>query len=223
MPLTLAIEVSNPSTGHAGIAIGSREQGSLGSEPVNSGDGRTDDLASAIDRLTRRLNLEPRGLSRIAVSTGPGGYTSLRIAVATAKMICEATGAECIAIPTARIAALRAKARGPFAVVLASKDNTAYATAFATPTQQVGEGHLIDAAAVATLGVSTLIADSFLPPAIHDAATAARITLEPLTLDPAACLELSFDAPAIDPIALLPIYPREPEAVTKWRLKKPKP
>jgi len=216
--LTLAIEVSNPSSGGAGIAVGSRSV--LGVEPVRPGDGRQDDLAAAIDRLAKRVGFGPQDLKRVAVSVGPGGYTSLRIAVATAKMICEATGAQCVAIPTVNVAAARVSAARPFAVALASKDDSAYAAAFASPGERTGPGRLINPAAIAGLGVKTLVADQFLPHSIAEAVRTAGIALAPLILDPAACLELSFGAPATDPVSFLPIYPREPEAVTKWRTRK---
>jgi hypothetical protein len=40
--------------------------------------------------------------------------------------------------------------------------------------------------------------------------------VEPV-FDPAACLELAARLPDIEPALLLPLYPREPEAVTLWR------
>ena len=115
--LTLAIEASNPSC-TAGVAIGSRTGGLLGVEAVAAGDGRHDDLMSAIDRLAKRAGVGPRDIGRVAVSIGPGGYTALRIAVAAAKMMCEALRASCVAIPTARVVARRVKAEGSFAVMV---------------------------------------------------------------------------------------------------------
>lgn len=223
--LTLAIEASNPSCPGAGVAIGSPSRGTLGVELLQPGDGRQDDLVAAIDRLCTRLSLAPRDLSRIAVSTGPGGYTALRIAVAVAKMLCESLNAECIPIPTANAVARRAiAAPTPFAVILASKDQSAHATIYTSPSQQAreGAGRLIDAAAIPSLQVSALIADHFLPKPITEAATAAGIQILPPTFDPAAVLELSYTAPTIDPLELTPLYPREPEAVTKWRNRTPK-
>ncbi len=245
MPFTLAIEASNPSCPGAGIAIGpslsslgTRDSGlstshSLptphsplpSSEPLLPTD-RHDDLIAAIDRLCKRLNITPRDLSRIAISTGPGGYTALRIAVAVTKMLCETLKAECIAIPTAAAIARRAVgAPTPFAVILASKDQTAHATIYTSPSQQLregGGGRLIDAAAIASLTVRALIADQFLPKAMAEAAAAANIPILPPTFDPTAILELSYEAKPIDPLALTPLYPREPEAVTKWRNRVPK-
>ena len=216
MSLTLAIETSNPSC-EAGVAIGSPE-GLLGVEPVQTGDGRHDDLMTAIDRLCKRIGATPRQVSRIAVSIGPGGYTTLRIAEATAKMLAEALGAQCVAVPTARVVARRVTVQGLFAVVLASKDGTAFATGYRDPDVETGPGRLIST--LEGLNVGTLVADSFLPKALTEEAARLGIAIVPPRFDPAACLELSFNAAAVDPVALTPLYPREPEAVTKWRARK---
>jgi tRNA threonylcarbamoyl adenosine modification protein YeaZ len=216
--LTLAIEMSNPSC-ESGVAIGS-PSGTLGVEPINAGDGRNDDLMTAIDRLMRRLSLAPRDIGRVAVSIGPGGYTALRIAIATTKLLCESLNAACIAIPTARVVARRAAVTTPFAVILASKDNTAFATIFDSVQSPRGSdpGQLIDASH--DVGVAAIIADRFLAKPIAEAAAARGAAIYTPRFDPAACLELSFSHPTIDPVLLAPIYAREPEAVTKWRLRK---
>ncbi len=41
----------------------------------------------AIDFLMNSLDMKPTDLDRIAVAQGPGSYTGLRIAVATAKTL----------------------------------------------------------------------------------------------------------------------------------------
>ncbi len=197
------------------MALGSRSRGVVGHEPVQAGDGRHDDLLTAIERLCRREGVGPRDLCRVAVSIGPGGYTTLRIAVAAAKMLCESLRVECVAIETARVVARRVQAPGPFAVVLASKDETAFATVFDSALTDRGPGRLVTG--LESLGVGTIIADRHLPKAIAAEAMDRGVVIAAPRFDPAACLELSFDAAAVDPAALAPMYPREPEAVTKWR------
>jgi tRNA threonylcarbamoyl adenosine modification protein YeaZ len=219
--LSLAIETSNPSAGGCSVAIGDARQ-LLGEEPVREATRDADDLMPAIDRLTRRLGIKPADIGRVAVSVGPGGYTAVRTAVATAKMIAEAAGARCVAVPTALVAAVHAaRAPGTFAVCLASKGESTHATVFSRDASVGPMGHMrprgpIAASDVATLGVSRLVADRFLPPTIAAAAATAGITVEPLRLSAAACYEASLALPEIDPVELLPLYPREPDAVTQW-------
>lgn len=146
---TLAIEISNPSSGvrgelraipgdtgspgeaGPGVALGRLGPTGLaehlGTELLREGTRHDDDLMPAIDRLCGRLHARPSELGAIAVSIGPGGYTSLRIAVATAKMLAEATGARPVPVPSASVAAWRLPtALAPAVVCLASKGDSAY-------------------------------------------------------------------------------------------------
>lgn len=235
---TLAIEISNPSSGPRGdaggclagpgVALGvvdvTTGKGTfLGAELLGQGPRHDDDLMPAIDRVCRSHGAVPADLGTIAVSIGPGGYTSLRIAVATAKMIAEATGARVVPIPSAQVAAERIiGAEPPILVCLASKNTTVHATMFASPEQPgwvessrvLGE---IDAAAMEQARPRTVVGDRFLPDAFREAA--ARIgapIVEPI-FAAESVFWLSVHAAAIDAVQLAPTYPREPEAVTKWR------
>lgn len=230
-PFILAIEISNPGAPGAGVAIG-RLSGStvesLAIEPVlpSGRGGHDDDLMPAIARLCARAGFDPRSaqLARVAVSVGPGGYTSVRVACAVGKMIAEASGAACVAVPTARVvleSAPKPLADG-VAVALAGKGDSAWVQTF-TGGREAGDGRLMTAADVPSLieaGVRTIIADRFLPAPMRDAATAAGITMHEPVLDAAACLRLGAILPTIDPVELVPIYPREPDAVTLWRNRK---
>ena len=232
--LCLAIEISNPSAdpGDAGVgpgvALGRVVDGApartelLGVEVLAPDRRHDDDLVPAIDRLFRRLGKRPQDLARVGVSIGPGGFTALRIAVAAAKMICEATGCACAGIPSAEVVARRViGAPGLFAVELASKDQTTYVTTFDAAATPEAPGRIVSVADLEGLGISLLVADRFLPPAIRARAAEIGIGVRPPVFDPGACLEASVGAPAVDPLDLLPLYPRLPEAVVKWRLLHP--
>jgi tRNA threonylcarbamoyladenosine biosynthesis protein TsaB len=187
----------------------------LGVELLHEGARHDDDLMPAIDRLCRAHAVSPQKLKAIAVSVGPGGYTSLRIAVATAKMLAEATGAATIAVPSWRAAAWAVPAEPPTLVCLASKGQSAYAVLLEPPAERILGP--VEADAVERLRPHTLIADGFLPPTLRAAAdrAGARV-LEPV-FAPEALLHLSRGLAPTDPLALAPIYSREAEAVTQWR------
>ena len=55
-------------------------------------------LAVFVDEVLKEANVEPKQLSAVCVSKGPGSYTGLRIGVSTAKGICYAVGASMIAV-----------------------------------------------------------------------------------------------------------------------------
>jgi tRNA threonylcarbamoyl adenosine modification protein YeaZ len=228
--LTLAIETSNPSSNQAGLEAGpgvalglcapGRPPQVIGTERLRTVGRHDDDLMPAIDRLCTAANIRPRSILRVAVSVGPGGFTALRIAVATAKMIAEAAGAPCVSVPTALVVAARADVQTrahPFAVALSSKGDTAFATVFPASNERDPSGLLITATDLDRLNIRTLIADSFLPEPLRVRAGALGIRIVEPIFDPAACLEVSSDLPDLDPVELLPLYPREPEAVTLWR------
>lgn len=220
MSLILAIETSNPGAGEAsaGVALAKVDDPPEIVAVVPLERGGDEELLPAIARMFTSANATPNDLSRVGVSIGPGGFTGVRIAVAAAKMICEATGAACVGVPSARVVARRITSDGrPFAVALASKRQTAHLTVFDGSGAARDEGAIHEASGLESLGVARLIADQHLPASFREVAGRLAIAIEPPSFDPAACLELAVAADPVDPIALSPFYPREPEAVTRWR------
>ena len=67
-------------------------------------------LAPLVADVLRHAGRRPEELAAVAVSSGPGSFTGLRIGVSTAKGLCAATGAALIGVPT--LAALAAAAEG---------------------------------------------------------------------------------------------------------------
>jgi len=218
----LAIEWSNPSALddasrlEAGVALGELVAGGeprlVDREAVDS------DLMVSIERLCARTGVRAQDLARVAVSIGPGGFTSVRIGVSIAKAICEAGGAACVGVPTAQVVAHGA---GPldasFAVALASKRGTAHMTVFAPTGEVVQGGRIVHADEIERLGVSYLIGDRHLDPAIRARCDDLAIKVLDARFDAGSLLALSERIEAVDPASLVPIYPREPEAVTRWR------
>ena len=115
--------------------------------------------------------------------------------------------------------------RGPWLVTLASKSGSAWCARVTRGDdgsfiEEMGEvldaiGFLPKVSAVAAAGgvvLATVVRQA-------DAHTRA-IAVDPCALAALAQLALSRNA-TTDPFALAPIYPREPEAVTKWRERHP--
>lgn len=227
MPVTLAIETSNPSAdGPGGPGVAVRMGATVSTEAV--GRGREDDLMPAIDRLFRRVGCVPRDIGLIAVSIGPGGFTALRVGVTVAKALSLSCGAACIGVPTAAALAARARReglRGRLAVLLASKGETSHASVFDDDARDAADERLVDATQVASLGAAAVVADQFLPAAMR--AACERLSIAVLRPHFAAADVLTLGeglhaARGPTPIdALGPIYAREPEAVTKWRMLHP--
>ncbi len=66
------------------------------------------DLMPTIARLCAAHRLAPVDLSQVIVSIGPGSFTGLRIAVATAKMLALSLGVKIIAVPSVDVLACSA-------------------------------------------------------------------------------------------------------------------
>lgn len=203
--------------------------GDVETEALTQRGEREDDLMPAIDRLSGRIGAKPSDLALVAVSVGPGGFTALRVAVTVAKTICLTTGAKCVGVPSSLVIAHGTKGvANPFAVLLAGKGDSSYATVFERwdggaalkgdiEREIVKGGRLVTAGNLAGLGVRTIVSDRFLPKAIVTEAERLGIVVVRPVFDAEACLRLGLELPWVSPEALSPIYPREPEAVTKWR------
>jgi tRNA threonylcarbamoyl adenosine modification protein YeaZ len=225
----LAIETSNPSapepgsTSGPGVALASCMPGAaptlLAVERVEHGSAHDDALMPAVERVFRRAGVRPAELALVAVSTGPGGYTALRIAVTTARFVALACGARCVGVPSAHVAAAGVPRGSPFAVGLASKDATCFVQVFDAQGLSAGAGRLIDASGVEGLGVGRLVADRFLPEPVRARAVSLGMDLLPIDLRCEHLVAIHSRYTPMQPDALHPLYPREPEAVVKWRMR----
>jgi tRNA threonylcarbamoyladenosine biosynthesis protein TsaB len=86
MTITLGIATATP---QVGVAIGGPD-GLIASVHLRQGRRHGELLASAIESLTRLAGMELGAIDQIAVDTGPGLFTGLRVGVATAKALAAA-------------------------------------------------------------------------------------------------------------------------------------
>lgn len=239
-PVILALETSNPTSGgparNGALALGlvdpSLPRGFrlLARERLPEAARHDEALLPAIDRACRRVGVTPRSIARVAVSIGPGGFSSVRVAVATAQMICEAAGAQPVPVPTALAVALGSARSAPRrAVALSGKRDSAWITVFDRPSsgQECPPGALLGADALAALHarapIDALVADEHIPAPFHAWARGAGVRIAPPRFSAARVLEASLARSPVDPALLLPLYPREPEAAARWREREPRP
>ena len=230
MKVMLAIEMSQRS---GNVALSDRD-GRIDSECISPQKRSDDDFMPAVDRLFRRMKLAPRDLNAVGVSIGPGGFTGLRIAVSAAKMLAETLKVDLIAAPSALVAAEsialdRERDAGPnqVLVMLASKHESTWCTQLHRDGESwriIGEPGLRDARSLELKGVELVLSDEHLPSEIRRRCDAEGIRVLPPEFDARACLAVAHrmleQGSTIDPLRLLPLYPREPEAVSLWKQRK---
>ncbi|MEO1235212.1 MAG: tRNA (adenosine(37)-N6)-threonylcarbamoyltransferase complex dimerization subunit type 1 TsaB [Planctomycetota bacterium] len=199
-PLHVAIETSSR---RGQLALG-RGDALLDTAELPAARRHNLDLVPALDALLQQHGFHPRDLGELYLSLGPGSFTGLRIAVATAKMLALTLGVRVVGVPTLDV--LTAQHPGAL-VALNVKRHTAWSAA--------PRNHLPPAFRTLDELRATglpLIADTL------DDATPVDPDVRVLrTLGHARAAANRYD----DPQTLGPFYLREPEAVTLWNQNHP--
>lgn len=220
--VSLAIELSSR---RGSIALGRGDE-LLGEEPVRRESRHDDDLMPAVERLFERIGLARGSLAEVFVSIGPGGFTGLRIATTTAKMLALATGVRVVATPTAAVVAEAVPAGpGRIAVALAAKRGRTWVTWF--DGSRVGAGWTIS-------GTPGLVSPSEIlsvrpradliitdhAPELVEASAEAGTPIEGAVFEARNLWRvgrrMSLAGEFADPGSLTPLYARAPEAVRLW-------
>ena len=96
MGLILSIETA---TSVCSVAIG-RDGELLALKEINEGFSHAEKLTRLIEHVCLEASVVLKDLDAVAVSSGPGSYTGLRIGVSTAKGLCYALDIPLISVPT---------------------------------------------------------------------------------------------------------------------------
>ena len=183
--------------------------------------GHAAQLLPLAERALDALGASFADVRRIGVGVGPGTFTGLRIGVATARGLAQATGAEVAAVSTLEALAAAAATDRAVLAVLDARRGEAYAAAF-----RDGE-RLLGPVAIAPDGLAGLADPEHAPwLAVGDGAIRFRDRLELAAEVPAdastlhgvsalAVCRLARKARPIDHNALLPEYVRLPDAVAR--------
>lgn len=222
---SLIIETSNPGSGagEVGLARGRGLERAARLDPK----GRHDDaLMPAIAGMCAEAGVRPAHLGMVLVSVGPGGFSSVRIAVATAKMIALATGAVTVPVPSCRSVACGSGVEGTVLVVMAGKRTGDVETAWVRRyevtsgrAEPLGPGWLTGADGLAggRGEFGAIIADAHLPGSMRTWAGRGGVPIATASFSAASCLAAGEGLSPVPALELAPVYPREPEAVRQWR------
>lgn len=233
-PYNLAIETS----GHVGSVALGRADELLDAMSLPATRRHNVELTATIDRLMTIHGADRRDLGEVYVSIGPGSFTGLRVAVATAKILALALGARLVAVPTLDVTAANVPAPADqrcLAVALNLKRRSAYTGLYAWDrTRQRWRA----AAEPCLLTPEQLLERSPRPLAVlvprdpgwadleRMAAGSDVVALDTAMLTADARVvwrlgrELARDGRFVDPAILTPLYVRPPEAVELWSQRK---
>lgn len=98
-------------------------------------------LMPAIDFLMSSLDWTPKDLDRIVVAEGPGSYTGLRIAVATAKTLSHTLNIELVGM-SSLLALVPRQQEGLFVPLMDARRNNVYAGFYENAKPVIPEAHL---------------------------------------------------------------------------------
>lgn len=220
-PALLAIEASQR---EQSVAV-RNARGEFTIERVRTGDRTVEDLLPAIDRVCVRAGVGPTDLQAVLLNAGPGGFTGLRIAHAAAQAIAVATGVRVVQVGAASCARAASILAGDLDasqsawVCLASKGEETWVSRARADDHD--DGASLEVAAWSPGDCRNLIADEHLPASWRRRAEELGLRTLPLRVTAQAVLQagLSMVSRGVwtPPEALVPVYPREAEAVRLWR------
>jgi tRNA threonylcarbamoyladenosine biosynthesis protein TsaB len=115
--VVLGFDTATPATavallGADGEAMERRHDPAPGERP-----GHATRLLGLVEEVLAAAGLSPGDLERVAVGTGPGSFTGLRIGVATARALAQGVGAGLVGVSTLRALAVGAEVEAERAVV----------------------------------------------------------------------------------------------------------
>ena len=175
-------------------------------------------LMPAIDFLMNSLDMKPTDLDRIVVAQGPGSYTGLRIAVATAKTLAHTLKIELVGV-SSLLALVPEQVEGLVIPVMDARRNNVYAGFYQSGQAVRPEAHLplaevLEIAGAADQPVTFVGETATFAEQIKDALPQAAIQS---TLPDAATIgRLGLDLPARSIHDFVPNYLKRVEAEENW-------
>jgi tRNA threonylcarbamoyladenosine biosynthesis protein TsaB len=181
------------------------------------------DLFPALERLLRGAAVLPRDVGLVAVGTGPGSYTGLRVGITAARAFAYAAGAQLLGVPScdAWAAATPLDAR-PLAVVLDARIKAVYLAVYEAAggswTRRAGPELLGPAVAAARIPADAVVVGDGIAP-YADAFAGRSAAAAPSRAEASHVGRLALgrlargERDAID--AVVPLYLRKTEAELK--------
>ena len=175
-------------------------------------------LMPAIDFLMNSLDMKPTDLDRIVVAQGPGSYTGLRIAVATAKTLAHTLKIELVGV-SSLLALVPEQVEGLVIPVMDARRNNVYAGFYQSGQAVRSEAHLplaevLEIAGAADQPVTFVGETAAFEEQIE--ATLPQAAIQPTLPDAATIGRLGLELPAQSIHDFVPNYLKRVEAEENW-------
>ncbi|MBZ2132688.1 tRNA (adenosine(37)-N6)-threonylcarbamoyltransferase complex dimerization subunit type 1 TsaB [Streptococcus gordonii] len=175
-------------------------------------------LMPAIDFLMNSLDMKPTDLDRIVVAQGPGSYTGLRMAVATAKTLAHTLKIELVGV-SSLLALVPEQAEGLVIPVMDARRNNVYAGFYQSGQSVRPEAHLPLAEVLEIAGAAnqpvTFVGETAVFAEQIEAALPG-VSVQPTLPDAAVIGRLGLDLPAQSIHDFVPNYLKRVEAEENW-------
>ena len=175
-------------------------------------------LMPATDFLMNSLDMKPTDLDRIVVAQGPGSYTGLRMAVATAKTLAHTLKIELVGV-SSLLALVPEQVEGLVIPVMDARRNNVYAGFYQSGQSVRPEAHLPLAEVLEIAGVAdqpvTFVGETAVFAEQIEAALPG-VSVQPTLPDAAAIGRLGLDLPAQSIHDFVPNYLKRVEAEENW-------
>ena len=222
-PVTLGLELSGRTHSVAMMnAIGETEQ-----IHVDKAQKDQDTLFSQIETVRQRLQIPKKNIELIAVNIGPGSFTGLRKAISITKMVSLVTGAKIAAIecPQAIVGSSNPK-DGNYLTASDFKGKNFWLSEVCVSNgvlSSISQTITIDRFVEYLKNIDGVFGDEYLPNEIKDLINTANISLFKSKPTAGGIIKLGLSRwnqkQFVDRKAIIPIYPREPEASRVWNLR----
>jgi tRNA threonylcarbamoyladenosine biosynthesis protein TsaB len=217
--IVLGIDTATSATAVAlrladGTAGEARDDPRAGAHP-----GHATRLLAMAAELLDGAGIGARELDRVAIGSGPGAFTGLRVGVATARALAQSLAADLVAVPSLAALARTGPPGRPLLAVIDARRGEVFAAAFGSPRGP----QLVPAAVVAPERIGELAGEDAV--AVGDGAKRYRAEIEAAGLDVppddapehllrgAAICELGLELdPSGDYQSVVPDYLRRPDA-----------
>ena len=175
-------------------------------------------LMPAIDFLMNSLDMKPTDLDRIVVAQGPGSYTGLRMAVATAKTLAHTLKIELVGV-SSLLALVPEQVEGLVIPIMDARRNNVYAGFYQSGQAVRPEAHLplaevLEMASATNQPVTFVGETAAFAEQIKDALPQAAI--QPTLPDAAAIGRIGLDLPVQSIHDFVPNYLKRVEAEENW-------